>query len=201
MSAPDSPSGVGSAPQEDVYVVRHGATEWSENGRHTGCTDLPLLPDGEGQARAAGQLLEGREFALVLTSPLQRARRTCELAGLGDQAVVDDDLLEWDYGDYEGVTTDQIRTTVPGWTVWTGGCPGGETIEQVAARADRVIDRCLAAGGDVALFGHGHSLRVLVARWCQLDPAEGRRFVLGTATLSQLGWEHEYRTVRRWNAT
>ena len=199
MTSP-SPSGPTSSSPPDVFVVRHGATEWSRDGRHTGRTDLPLLPDGEDQARAAGRSLAGRPFALVLTSPMQRARRTCELAGLSDQAVVDDDLLEWDYGDYEGVTTDQIRQTVPGWTVWTGGCPGGETIEQVAARVDRVIDRCLATEGDVAVFGHGHCLRVLVARWCQLDPIEGRRFVLGTATLSQLAWEHEYRAVSRWNA-
>jgi probable phosphoglycerate mutase len=185
----------------DVYVVRHGATEWSVDGRHTGRTDLPLLPEGEDQARATGRLLAGHRFALVLTSPLRRARRTCELAGLGDDAVVDEDLREWDYGEYEGVTTAEIREQHPGWTVWSGPCPGGETIEQVAARADRVIERARTADGDVALFAHGHILRVLTARWCQLHPVEGRRFVLETGTLSQLGWEHEYPGVLRWNDT
>jgi probable phosphoglycerate mutase len=183
----------------DLYVIRHGATEWSLNGRHTGRTDLPLLPEGEEQARTTGTLLAGHRFALVLTSPLQRARRTCELAGLADQAIVDDDLLEWDYGDYEGVTTAEIREHDPDWTVWTGALPGGETIDQVAARADRVIARARAADGDVAVFAHGHVLRVLTARWCDLPPVEGRRFVLDTATLSQLGWEHEYPGIRRWN--
>jgi probable phosphoglycerate mutase len=187
------------AARNDLYVIRHGATEWSVNGRHTGRTDLPLLPEGEEQARTTGKLLADHRFALVLTSPLQRARRTCELAGLADQAVVDDDLLEWDYGDYEGVTTNEIRTHDPDWTVWTGAIPGGETIDQVAARTDRVIARARAADGDVAVFAHGHVLRVLTARWCDLAPVEGRRFVLDTATLSQLGWEHEYPGIRRWN--
>jgi broad specificity phosphatase PhoE len=188
------------APRPTLWVVRHGATEWSRDGRHTGRTDLPLLPDGEEQARATGALLAGRPFSLVLTSPLERARRTCELAGYGDVAQVDEDLLEWDYGAYEGITTPEIRTTAPGWTVWTGPNPGGETIEQVAARADRVIERVLGTDGDCVVFGHGHSLRVLTARWCELPPVEGRRFVLETATLSHLGWEHEYRTVRLWNS-
>jgi broad specificity phosphatase PhoE len=183
-----------------LVVVRHGATEWSRNGRHTGRTDLPLLHDGEDQARAAGALLAGRHFDLVLTSPLSRARRTCELAGYGDVAEVDPDLLEWDYGEYEGVTSAEIRETVPGWTVFTGPCPGGETIGHVAGRADRVIARVLATGGPCAVFGHGHSLRVLAARWCELAPVEGRRFVLDTATFNQLGWEHEARTVEVWNS-
>ncbi len=196
MSGPST----GERPHHDLFVVRHGATEWSVDGRHTGRTDLPLLPEGEERARATGQLLAGHRFALVLTSPMQRARRTCELAGLGDRAVVDDDLREWDYGDHEGVTTAEIRQHQPGWTVWTGTCPGGETIEQVAARADRVVARARAAGGDVVVFGHGHLLRVLTARWCGLDPVEGRRFVLDTGTLCQLGWEHEYPGVLRWNA-
>jgi broad specificity phosphatase PhoE len=183
-----------------LVVVRHGATEWSRNGRHTGRTDLPLLPDGEDQARATGAVLAGRHFDLVLTSPLSRARRTCELAGYGDVAEVDPDLLEWDYGDYEGVTSAQIRETVPDWTVFTGTCPGGETVDEVAARADRVIARVLATGGACAVFGHGHSLRVLAARWCELAPVEGRRFVLDTATYNLLGWEHESRTVEVWNS-
>jgi probable phosphoglycerate mutase len=184
----------------DLYVIRHGATEWSVDGRHTGLSDIPLLPEGEEQARATGTLLAGHEFALVLTSPLKRARRTCELVGFADQAVIDDDLLEWDYGDYEGVTTAQIREHDPGWTVWTGPIPNGETIEQVQARADRVIARARDADGDVAVFAHGHILRVLTARWCELDAVEGRRFVLQTGTLCQLGWEHEYPGVLRWNA-
>jgi broad specificity phosphatase PhoE len=191
---------VSSGSRATLVVVRHGATEWSRNGRHTGRTDLPLLPDGEDQARATGAVLAGRRFDLVLTSPLSRARRTCELAGYGDVAEVDPDLLEWDYGEYEGVTSAQIRETVPDWTVFTGTCPGGETVDEVAARADRVIARVLATGGACAVFGHGHSLRVLAARWCELAPVEGRRFVLDTATYNLLGWEHESRTVEVWNS-
>jgi broad specificity phosphatase PhoE len=185
--------------RHEIFVIRHGATEWSRNGRHTGRTDLPLLPDGEAEAASTGRLLHGREFALVLVSPLSRARRTCELAGYGDQAELCPDLLEWDYGDYEGITTAVIRETVPGWTVWDSPVPQGERIEQVADRADRVITRARAADGDVALFGHGHILRVIAARWCELDAAEGKRFPLETASLCILGWEHEYPTLRVWN--
>lgn len=185
--------------RHELFVVRHGATEWSKNGRHTGRTDLPLLPEGEAQAVRAGELLHGRPFGLVLCSPLGRARATCALAGYGDQAELTDDLLEWDYGDYEGVTTPTIRESVPGWTIWTGPWPNGETPDEVGSRADRVIARCLAAKGDCAVFGHGHMLRVLTARWCGFSPVEGRRFPLDTATLSVLGWEHQYRGVQRWN--
>lgn len=185
--------------RHDLYVVRHGATEWSENGRHTGTTDLPLLDEGRTQALETAKLLGDRRFALVLTSPLRRARETCALVGLGDQAQITDDLREWDYGEYEGLTTETIRETVPGWTVWTDPCPGGETLAQVAARADRVIARARAVEGEVALFAHGHVLRVLTARWCQLDPIEGRRFPLETATLCVLGWERECPGVRLWN--
>ena len=185
----------------DLFVVRHGATEWSEDGRHTGRTDLPLLPLGEDQARTAGHLLAGHDFALVLTSPLQRARETCALAGLGERAVVDDDLRELDYGDYEGLTTATIRETVPGWTVWSHPCPGGETLEQAAARCDRVIARARAADGDVVVFAHGHILRILTARWCEMAPVEGRRFLLHTATVSCLGYEHAIPAVVRWNAS
>jgi len=135
----------------------------------------------------------------VLTSPLQRARRTCELVGLADQAEVEPNLIEWDYGDYEGITSAQIHQTVPGWTVWTGAVPGGETIDQVAARADAVIERALATDGDTIVFAHGHILRLLTARWCELEPAEGRRFVLDPATLCVLGWEHESRVILQWN--
>lgn len=188
-----------STSQPEVYVLRHGATEWSENGRHTSRTDLPLTDKGIEQASTLKDLLAGKTFDLVLTSPLQRARETCRLAGYLDQAQVDDDLLEWDYGDFEGLTTPQIREQHPGWTVWSGPMPGGETIEQVAARTDRVIARCLDARGDVALFAHGHVLRILTARWCELDPREGMRFPLATGTLCVLGWEHEYRGVRLWN--
>ena len=183
-----------------LYVVRHGATEWSRSGQHTGRTDLPLLPEGEDQARATGSLLANIDFSLVLCSPLQRAQRTCELAGLLDRAVTDNDLQEWDYGDYEGVTTQTIRETIPGWTVWSGTCPNGETIEQVSKRADRVIKRVRNESGNAIVFAHGHFLRVLTARWCELDPVEGQRFILDPATLSILGWERETPAIRQWNS-
>ncbi len=183
-----------------LYVVRHGATEWSRSGQHTGRTDIPLLAEGEEQARATGLLLANIDFSLVLCSPLQRAQRTCELAGLLDRAVIDTDLQEWDYGDYEGVTTATIRETVPGWTVWSGICPNGETIEQVSTRADRVIERVRNESGNVIVFSHGHFLRVLTARWCELDPVEGQRFILDPATLSILGWERETPSIRQWNS-
>ena len=183
-----------------LYVVRHGATEWSRSGQHTGRTDLPLLPEGEEQARATGSLLANIDFSLVLCSPMQRARRTCELAGLLDCAVTENDLQEWDYGDYEGVTTPTIRETVPGWTVWSGICPNGETIEQVSNRADRVIERVRNESGNVIVFAHGHILRVLTARWCELDPVEGQRFILDPATLSILGWERETPAILQWNS-
>ena len=182
-----------------LVVIRHGATEWSRSGQHTGHTDIPLLPEGEAQARATAALIAGQEFALVLTSPLQRARHTCELVGLGTQAQIEPNLIEWVYGEYEGITSAQIHGTVPGWTVWTDAIPGGESIEQVAARADAVIERVLAADGDCAVVAHGHILRMVTARWCQLDPIEGRRFVLDPATLSVLGWEHEARAILQWN--
>ncbi|MEI7622761.1 MAG: histidine phosphatase family protein [Actinomycetes bacterium] len=183
-----------------LYVVRHGATEWSQSGQHTGRTDLPLLPEGEEQARATGALLTGIDFSLVLCSPMQRAQRTCELAGLKSQAVIDADLHEWDYGDYEGVTTATIREQVAGWTVWNRTCPNGETIDEVATRADRVIGRAREASGNVIVFAHGHFLRVLTARWCELPPIEGRRFVLDPATLSILGWERDTPAIRQWNS-
>lgn len=183
-----------------LYVVRHGATEWSTSGQHTGRTDIPLLPEGEAQARETAALLADIRFSLVLCSPMQRARRTCELAGLSDQALIDDDLHEWDYGDYEGVTTATIRETVPGWTVWNGTCPHGETIAQVSERADRVIGRVRSVDGNAIVFAHGHFLRVLTARWCELDPIEGRRFILDPATVSVLGWERETPAIRQWNS-
>ena len=183
-----------------LSIVRHGATEWSVSGQHTGRTNIPLLPEGELQARATGKLLSDIDFSLVLCSPLERAQRTCELAGLREQAVLEDDLYEWDYGDYEGLTTAKIRETEPGWTIWNGPCPNGETIEQVSDRADRVIARVRAQSGNAIVFAHGHILRVLTARWCELAPIEGQRFVLDPATLSLLGWERETPAVLRWNS-
>jgi len=182
----------------EVVLLRHGETEWSASGRHTGRTDVSLTEQGRQQARALGTAVAGRHFAEVLTSPLQRASETCRLAGL-DGTVVED-VREWDYGDHEGRTTPEIREEVPGWTVWRGPVPGGERLEDVAARADRVVARLLEAGGDAAVVSHGHFLRVLAARWLELPPVEGRRFALDTATVSVLGTEREARVVRLWNA-
>ena len=183
-----------------LYVVRHGATEWSTQGRHTGTTDIPLLPEGEDQARGAGRVIAGIEFARVLVSPRTRAQRTCELAGLGERMEIVEDLAEWDYGDFEGITTPVIRETHPGWTIWSGPWPGGETPAQVATRADRVIAAVRAGDGPVIVFSHGHFLRVLAARWCELDATEGCRFLLDPATVGILGWEHAMPAVARWNA-
>ncbi len=185
--------------QPEIWIARHGETEWSLSGRHTGRTDLPLTAAGEEKARALRETLGGRSFALVLTSPLQRAAETCRLAGYGDVAEICDDLLEWDYGEHEGRRTAEIRVDVPGWSIWDGGAPGGETAEQVAARARRVIQRAEKAGGDVACFAHGHFLRVLIATWLGLPPREGRLFKLGSASVSVLGHEHEWRAVHRLN--
>jgi broad specificity phosphatase PhoE len=183
----------------EIWIVRHGETEWSLSGQHTGRTDLPLTLRGEEKARELGRALGGKEFALVLTSPLARARETCRLAGYGDRAEKCEDLLEWNYGDYEGRKTVDIRKEVPGWTIWDGGAPGGETAEQVAARARSVIERAEAVGGDVACFAHGHFLRVLTATWLGLPPREGRLFTLGTASISVLSYERGWRSLRRWN--
>ncbi|MGZ4680953.1 MAG: histidine phosphatase family protein [Acidimicrobiales bacterium] len=187
--------------EHDAWILRHGATEWSVSGRHTSRTDLPLTDQGRDQAVAVGRALAGRTFRRVLVSPLARARETCELAGFGAQAETTDDLRELDYGDYEGLTTSQIRGTDPTWTVWTGPCPGGEDLDHVAARVDRVIADVRATDGPVALFAHGHVLRVLTARWCELEAVEGRRFPLDTGTVGILGYEHGFPGVRRWNAT
>ncbi|HET7530358.1 MAG TPA: histidine phosphatase family protein [Mycobacteriales bacterium] len=183
-----------------VWLVRHGETEWSAAGKHTGSTDLPLTERGREAARAVAPALHGHTFAAVLTSPLQRARETCDLAGLGESATVVDDLHEWRYGDYEGLTTAEIRASEPGWTVWHDGCPGGESAADVGARADRVVGRLRAIDGDVAVFAHGHFLRVLGARWCGLAPAAGAVLALDTATLCRLGWEREQPVLRLWNA-
>jgi probable phosphoglycerate mutase len=187
-----------SAPAAELWVVRHGETQWSASGRHTSVTDLPLTPRGEGQARALAAGLTGRPFDLVLTSPRARARRTAALAGFPD-AEVDPDLVELAYGDYEGLTTVQIRESVPAWTVWSAPSPGGETADQVGARLDRVVARARAAGGRVLVFGHGHAGRVLAARWLGLPPTDGRLFVLDSATVSVLGHEHDEPAVLRWN--
>jgi broad specificity phosphatase PhoE len=183
----------------EIWLIRHGETEWTVSGQHTGRTDIPLTVTGERQAAALGRHLAGRPFALVLTSPLGRAVETCRRAGYAGAAERTDDLLEWNYGDYEGRTTAEIRATVPGWTIWTGGVSAGETAAQVGARATRVIERALTASGDVALFAHGHVLRVLTACWLGLPPADGRLFALGTASISVLGYEHEARVIKGWN--
>jgi broad specificity phosphatase PhoE len=182
-----------------VFLVRHGETEWSKSGRHTSVTDLPLTPEGERVAANLKERLAGESFDLVLTSPRQRARRTAELAGYPD-AEVDDDLVEWNYGDYEGITTAEIRKTVPGWTVWDDPVPNGETPAQLTTRLDRVVARIAAVPGDVLVFGHSHALRGLTARWLELDVTEGRHFVLNTATLSTLGWERGSPAILHWNS-
>jgi broad specificity phosphatase PhoE len=184
---------------DEVWLVRHGETEWSRAGRHTSTTDLPLLPEGERVARGLRERLSDTGFALVLTSPRQRARVTADLAGHPD-ADVDPDLAEWAYGDYEGITTAEIRRTVPGWTVWSKPCPGGETADEVRERLDRVIARVRAAAGPVLVFGHGHALRAFTARWLDLPVTEGRLFRLDTATVSVLGHERESPVVLRWNS-
>ena len=182
-----------------IWLVRHGETEWSLSGQHTGRTDVPLTPAGRRQAEALGRHLAGRSFALVLTSPLVRARETCRLAGYESSAQITDDLREWDYGVYEGRTTAAIRAEEPGWSIWSHPVPEGESIDQVGARARRVIDRALGAGDDVALFSHGHLLRILGAGWVGRPPSDGRLFALATASVSVLGWERETRVIQSWN--
>jgi broad specificity phosphatase PhoE len=183
-----------------VCLVRHGETAWSVTGQHTGLTDLPLTENGERVARLLAPVLGGRHFTLVLTSPLQRARRTCALAGLDRQALIDDDLVEWNYGRYEGLTPQQIQARAPGWMIFTDGCPEGESPGQISERADRVIARVRAVHGPVALFAHGHIFRVLVARWLGLPVAAGAHFLLDTATVSVLGYYRSIPAVKRWNA-
>jgi probable phosphoglycerate mutase len=183
----------------EIWLIRHGETEWSRSGAHTGLTDLPLTAAGRDNAVALGRWMKGRAFALVLTSRLQRARDTCRLAGYGDGALVDPNLCEWNYGDYEGRTSPDIQKDRPGWNLWRDGVPNGETVEQVGVRAEAVIARALAAGGDTALFAHGHILRILTARWLQLAPDCGRLFALSTATVSVLGYEHDTRVISCWN--
>ena len=182
-----------------LWLVRHGETEWSASGQHTGRTDLPLTLEGKLHARQIAGFLGGRGFAIVLASPLQRARETCRLAGYGDGAVIDANLREWDYGEYEGLTTRQIQLERPGWSLWRDGVIGGESLEQLAIRAQKVIDRTLSSSGDVLLFAHGHILSVLAARWLGLPPEAGRLFALGTASVSILGYEHDTRVITQWN--
>jgi broad specificity phosphatase PhoE len=186
-----------------VYLARHGETEWSLAGRHTGLTDLSMTARGERNARALGERLRGRSFARVYTSPLKRATRTCELAGFQPVAELDRDLVEWDYGEYEGRTTAEIHVERPGWLLFRDGCPGGEMPSQVAARADRVLARVRTAPGDVLIFSSGHFLRVLAARWVGLEAAMGACFMLSTASLSTLGSEHDGAdpVIRSWNDT
>jgi len=187
------------ANRPEIWLLRHGATAWSLIGRHTGRTDLPLVDEGRDQARAAAPLLAGHPFATVRVSPLARARETAELAGVGGVADPTELLVEMDYGAFEGISTPDIRRSHPDWSVWTGAVPGGETLDDVAVRADAVIAAARAATGDTLLVAHGHILRVLIARWCGLPPQGGRYFALETATVSVLGWEHEYPTVRALN--
>ena len=184
----------------ELVLVRHGETEWSRDLKHTGRTDVPLTEDGRREAERLRSALAGRRFTRVLASPLQRAAETCRLAGLGDRAETTDALLEWDYGDYEGITTKEIRAARPGWFLWRDGCPGGETAADVGARVDPLVEELARLDGDVAIFSHGHVLRVLTARWLTLGPAAGALFALGTGTLSILGFEREVRVIRRWNA-
>ena len=183
----------------ELLLARHGETEWSLNGRHTGTTDLPLTENGRWRARNLAPRLEGRDFALVLTSPMQRAIDTCKRAGLGERAQVRDDLHEWNYGDYEGITTAQVRERNPDWSLWRDGCPNGEAAADVGARADRLIAEARAADGDVIFFGHGHMLRVVGARWVDLPPEDGGLLGLSTGALCTLGYEHDRSIIVHWN--
>jgi probable phosphoglycerate mutase len=188
----------------ELWLMRHGETEWSVDGRHTSRTDIPLTAHGRLRAKELGEYLKGTKFAAVLRSPMLRAKETCEIAGFGDVAVVDDGLKEWDYGVYEGRTTKEIQAEIPGWSVWKDPIVGGETLAQVGARADGVIARAVAVAGNldvakVALFAHAHILRILAARWIGLEARGGELFALGTGSVSVLGWERETRVVERWN--
>ena len=182
-----------------LFAIRHGETAWSLSGQHTSTTDLPLTDNGRRCAEQMRPALAKEAFELVLCSPMQRARETCKLAGLGEKAIVEPDLVEWNYGQYEGVTLEQIRQTVPGWLIFRDGCPGGEAPEQVAARVDRVIARSRAVDGNIALFAHGHVLRVLAARWIGLPASAGQHFLLDTGTLCVLGYYREAPAVQIWN--
>ncbi|HEV3113509.1 MAG TPA: histidine phosphatase family protein [Candidatus Binataceae bacterium] len=185
--------------EKRIWLIRHGETEWSLSGQHTSVTDIPLTEMGKRQGAALGRELADKQFAAVLTSPRTRALETARLAGYGGVAQVDNNLQEWNYGEYEGITTPDIRKHTPGWLIWDGPVPGGETSEQVAARADRAIARALDIDGEVALFAHGHILRVLTARWLGLPAKGGQLFALGTGSISILGFERETHVISRWN--
>jgi probable phosphoglycerate mutase len=186
-------------PIQQVYLIRHGETEWSLSGQHTGVTDIPLTDNGRKVAKLLAPVLAKETFALVLTSPLERARKTCELAGLGERAESDRSLMEWNYGEYEGLTPEEIHARAPHWMLFSDGCPGGESPEQVGARVDRVIARVRAVEGHVALFAHGHVFRVLAARWLGLPAVAGCHFLLDTATLNILSYYRGIPAVKRWN--
>lgn len=186
-------------PLQQIYLIRHGETEWSLSGQHTSVTDIPLTAKGRASAKLFEPIAAKVNFALVLTSPLERARMTCELAGLGKQAKVDRDLMEWNYGDYEGVTSKQIHEKSPNWLLFRDGCPGGESPEQVKARVDRLIAKVRAVDGDVALFAHGHILRTLAVRWIDLPVLDGSRFLLDTSTLSVLSYYQNLPAMKQWN--
>jgi len=185
---------------QKIYLIRHGETEWSRDGKHTGVTDVSLTDHGRQTARSLQPVLAREQFVLVLTSPLQRARETCDLAGLAKDSRVEPDLMEWNYGDYEGLTTKQIQSAKPGWSVFHHGCPGGETPEQVGGRANRVLAKVRATDGNVALFAHGHVLRVIAARWVNQPPSFGEHLLLDTATLSVLGYYYDTPALKAWNA-
>jgi broad specificity phosphatase PhoE len=187
------------AGSREVWLIRHAETDWAKAGKHTGRTDIPLNDEGRFHASTLPERLDGKAFAAVFSSPLSRARETAEIAGYGAQAVDDPDLLEYNYGDYEGLTTAEIRASRPDWFLWRDGVPGGESPDDVGARVDRVIERALQADGDVALFAHGHVLRVLGARWIEQPAALAGRLALGTGAICKLGWERETRVVRAWN--
>lgn len=187
-------------PLHEIFLVRHGETEWSLSGQHTGITDIPLTANGRKVAKLFEPLAAKVSFSLVLTSPLERARTTCELVGLGGKAIIEPDLMEWNYGEYEGLTTKQIHAKSPEWMLFRDGCPGGESPEQVSARVDRVIAKICAAEGNVALFAHGHILRVLAARWIGFPVLAGSHFMLDPATLSVLSYYRGIPAVKRWNA-
>jgi broad specificity phosphatase PhoE len=186
-------------PRPEIVLVRHGETAWSRAKRHTGRTDVPLTDEGRRHAQALRERLRDRELARVLTSPLSRAVETCELAGLSDRAEIRPELVEIDYGEAEGLTTTQMRERIPGWTVWTHEIPGGETLEQVAQRLQPTLAELRETDGDLAIFAHGHVLRVLAALWIELPPQGGARLALDTAAISALGWEHETQVIRHWN--
>jgi broad specificity phosphatase PhoE len=183
----------------ELWLIRHGETAWSLSGQHTSRTDIPLTDHGKARAKEIHDYLNGRPFSLVLTSPRQRAKETCRIAGYADVAQTDDNLSEWDYGSYDGRTTAEIRAERPGWSIWEDGVLDGETIEQVAVRAQAIIDRSLTAGGQVSLFSHAHFLRILAATWLGLNPREGKLLALGTGSISRLGFERETRVILSWN--